>query len=31
MTWRWIAERLSMGTEGSAAKGVRALKNKENE
>jgi len=27
----WIAERLSMGTGVSAANGVRALKNKENE
>jgi hypothetical protein len=31
MTWHWIAERLSMGTGGSAANGVRALKNRENE
>jgi hypothetical protein len=28
MTWRWIAERLSMGTAGSAANGVRALERK---
>ena len=28
MTWRWIAERLSMGAAGSAANGVRALEGK---
>ena len=30
MTWRWIAERLSMGAAGSAANGVRALEENEN-
>src|ERR1022692_885819 len=28
LTWRWIAERLSMGAAGSAANGVRALERK---